>query len=120
MSRSSAAVSPVRDRRGDVARQTRDVFRTLSMSSVGLEMGIAVILGLLAGRWLDDRAGTEPWLMLAGIGVGMAAGFKGLHRVLRQADRIAAENEAAAAAEAARTVTDAAANAAANAAGGPR
>lgn len=85
-----------RDRAGDVATKTRGVYRTLSMSSVGLEMGIAVILGLLAGRWLDGQYGTGPWLMLLFTALGMAAGFKGVFRALREADQIAKENEEAA------------------------
>jgi ATP synthase protein I len=82
------------DRRGDVALKTRGVYRTLSLSSVGLEMGIAVILGLLFGRWLDGQAGTAPWLMILFTVLGFAAGFKGVFRAMREADRIAAENEA--------------------------
>jgi len=80
-------------RPGDVAKTSRDAFRTLSMSSVGLEMGISVIIGLLFGRWVDGKLGTEPWLLIVGCMLGLAAGFKGVFRALREADRIAAENE---------------------------
>ena len=86
--------------RGDVATKTRDAYRSLSASSIGLEMGIAVILGLLFGRWLDGKAGTSPWLMLLFTGFGMAAGLKGVFRAVKEADRIAAEREAEAKAEA--------------------
>lgn len=85
--------SPPDSRPGDVAKKTRDVYRALSLSSVGLEMGIAVILGLLFGRWLDGRIGTEPWMMILFTILGFAAGFKGVFRALRESDRIAAENE---------------------------
>ncbi len=85
---------------GDVATKTRDVYRSLSASSLGLEMGIAVILGLFVGRWLDGKAGTEPWLMLLCTGLGLAAGMKGVFRAMRTADRIAEQNEAEAAAAA--------------------
>ena len=74
--------------------KTRGVYRTLSMSSVGLEMGIAVILGLLFGRWLDGELGSDPWLMILFCLFGFAAGFKGIYRAMREADMIAAENEA--------------------------
>lgn len=86
---------------GDVARTTRDAYRTLSLSSVGLEMGLSVIIGLLFGRWLDGKLGTEPWMLILFTCLGMAAGMKGVFRAVRQADRYAAENEARAAAEAA-------------------
>jgi ATP synthase protein I len=78
-------------RPGDVARTTRQVYRTLSMSSVGLELGLAVVLGLLFGRWLDGQLGTAPWMMLVFLLIGSAAGFKGIHRMLRESDRAAKE-----------------------------
>jgi F0F1-type ATP synthase assembly protein I len=102
MSRASRPSRPLGGARqpGDVARTTRDAYRALSLSSLGLEMGIAVILGLVVGRWLDGRLGTEPWLMLLMTALGMAAGFKGVFRAMGEADRIARENEAEAAATA--------------------
>jgi ATP synthase protein I len=81
-------------RPGDLAKTTRDAYRTLSLSSVGLEMGIAVIIGVLLGRWLDGKVGTSPWMLLLFTGLGMAAGMKGVFRAVREADKIAAENEA--------------------------
>ena len=80
-------------RPGDVAKTTRDAFRTYSMASVGLEMGIAVMLGLFGGMWLDRTIGTWPWLMLVGVCLGMAAGMKGVFRAVREADRMAADRE---------------------------
>jgi F0F1-type ATP synthase assembly protein I len=80
-------------RPGDVAKSTREVYRTLSLSSVGLEMGISVILGLFAGRWADGKLGTTPWLLILGCFLGLAAGFKGVFRAMKESDRIAAENE---------------------------
>lgn len=80
--------------RGDIATRTRAAYHTWSASSVGLEMGIAVIIGLLFGRWLDGKAGTDPWLMIVFTGIGMAAGLKGVFRAVREADRVAKENEA--------------------------
>ena len=54
-------------------------------SYVGIFFGVAVVLGLLAGRWLDGRFRTEPWLTLAGVLIGVAAGFRELYRVSKQA-----------------------------------
>ena len=30
--------------------------------------------GALAGRWLDDQLGTQPWFLVLGFLVGMAIG----------------------------------------------
>ena len=36
-------------------------------SYVGIFFGVAVCLGLFAGRWADRRWHTEPWLTLLGV-----------------------------------------------------
>lgn len=73
----------------------RQLNRLARSSAVGLEMGISVVVGLLGGRWLDGKAGTAPWLMLAGLLIGVAAGFRGLMRVARESQRAAkADDEA--------------------------
>jgi ATP synthase protein I len=69
------------------ARSTKRMYQTLSMSSVGLEFGIAVLLGLAFGNWLDGKAGTGPWLMILFLGFGFVAGIRSLMRGMRQANR---------------------------------
>ncbi|MDT8395666.1 MAG: AtpZ/AtpI family protein [bacterium] len=54
------------------------------MSSLGLEMGAAVVIGLLFGTWLDGRFGTRPWLTLIFLGFGFAAAIKAVVRALRK------------------------------------
>jgi ATP synthase protein I len=63
------------------------------MASVGLEMAIATVLGWWIGQWLDRRYGTEPWLMLLFLLLGVAAGFKGLFRAVREAKRTMRESK---------------------------
>jgi ATP synthase protein I len=72
-----------------VARSSRTAFEMLSASSVGLEMGLSVIFGLLIGNWLDGRAGTSPWLTILFLGFGLAAGFRSVMRSVRRAERAA-------------------------------
>jgi ATP synthase protein I len=75
----------------DVAsRRTRQMYQALSASSVGLELGISVLIGLLGGIWLDDKLGTEPWMMLLCLVVGLIAGFRGVLRAVDRSDRAAA------------------------------
>jgi ATP synthase protein I len=52
---------------------------------VGIFFGVAVVLGLFGGRWLDQRFHCEPWFTLLGVLVGVAAGFRELYRVSKQA-----------------------------------
>jgi F0F1-type ATP synthase assembly protein I len=65
----------------------KKAFDVLSTSAVGLEMGVAVIIGLLFGRWLDGMAGTEPYLMILFTIFGFVAGIRGLIRGARRAER---------------------------------
>lgn len=61
-----------------------DSFRKyLRFSTVGLELGLSVVIGLFGGMYLDDWLGTEPWLLLVGVIFGMVAGFRGLFRLLK-------------------------------------
>jgi len=38
----------------------------------------AVALGYFAGKWLDGKFDTEPWLTLAGFMLGVATGIKAM------------------------------------------
>ena len=55
-----------------------------SFSTVGLELAISILLGYLAGDWLDGQLGTAPWLTLTMMGVGIGAGFMSLHRAMKR------------------------------------
>ena len=70
------------------------MYAALSASSVGLELGVSVLLGLLGGMWLDTQAGTEPWLMLLGLAMGFFAGFRGVLRAVERSDKAAKAEEA--------------------------
>lgn len=54
---------------------------------VGIQFAGAILLFLFLGRWLDQRLGTEPWLLLAGVFVGAGAGFTSIYRQLVIAPR---------------------------------
>jgi len=60
---------------------------TWGYSYLGIFFGVAIMLGFFAGRWLDHRWHTDPWLQLAGLLVGVAAGFRELYRLSRQYQR---------------------------------
>jgi ATP synthase protein I len=62
----------------------RAYYDLLKLSSLGLEMGGAVVIGLLMGVWLDRRFGTEPWLTFVFLGFGFAAAGKAVYRAIRK------------------------------------
>jgi ATP synthase protein I len=55
----------------------------LKLSSLGLEMGAAVVIGLLIGIFLDRHFNTEPWLTLIFLGFGFFAAIRALMRALK-------------------------------------
>jgi ATP synthase protein I len=57
------------------------------LSSIGLTLVAATVIGLVAGYWADRWLGTSPWLMLIGLGLGIAAGFVNLFRSVKRAER---------------------------------
>jgi ATP synthase protein I len=71
------------------ARASRRMYEGLSASSVGLELGVAVVISLLFGMWLDGRLGTEPWMMLIFLCFGLVAGFRNVLRAVARAERAA-------------------------------
>lgn len=54
-------------------------------SYIGIFFGVAVCIGLFAGRWADRRWHTEPWLTLFGVLIGVVAGFRELYRLSKKA-----------------------------------
>lgn len=57
-------------------------------SAVGLTFVVSIIIGLALGWWLDKRLDTAPWLLLAGLLLGIAAGFFNLFRFSARLDRM--------------------------------
>ena len=63
---------------------TRAMWRAASrFSYVGIFFGVAVVVGWLGGSWLERRVGGAPWVSLAGVLFGIAAGFRELFRIAR-------------------------------------
>jgi ATP synthase protein I len=57
------------------------------LSSIGMTLVLATVIGLVAGYYLDRWLGTSPWLILIGLGLGIAAGFVNLFRSVKRAER---------------------------------
>ena len=57
------------------------------LTSIGMTMVLATVLGLAGGYYADRWLGTAPWLMLLGLGLGIAAGFVSMIRSVKAAER---------------------------------
>lgn len=65
------------------------------VGTLGLEVGLSIMVGLFGGQWLDGRFGTSPWLTALGFGFGVAAAVRAILRQVRRMKIEAAREEAA-------------------------
>ena len=56
------------------------------LSSIGMTLVLATVIGLAIGYFLDRALGTSPWLIMIGLELGIAAGFVNLFRSDRGAE----------------------------------
>ena len=59
-------------------------------SSMGLELGLSVVVGFLIGSWLDEWLVTEPWFLLVFGIAGIIAGYRSIFRLVK---RVQADSE---------------------------
>lgn len=55
-----------------------------AVASLGIEMAIEVVIGYWLGVWLDEKFGSEPWLMYVFLVLGIAAAFRSLWRTSKR------------------------------------
>ncbi len=82
-----------------MAEDRRQLYKSLGfLSSLGISMVAATIIGLAFGYYLDRWLGTSPWLTLLFLGFGIAAGFRNLfvlsNRELKRQQREDDKNDA--------------------------
>jgi F0F1-type ATP synthase assembly protein I len=54
------------------------------VGAIGIELALSVVVGLLGGNWLDKHFSTQPILTLAGLILGVIAGFRSLYQTVRK------------------------------------
>ncbi len=69
------------------SKRTKGLYGALAASSVGLEFGVAVVIGALFGNWLDGRFDTGPWLLIAFTIIGFVAGLRAVMRAVAKMNR---------------------------------
>ena len=71
-----------------ISDSKKDVVRSLiSYSSLGLEMGLSVAIGLGIGYFLDSYFKTYPYLTIVFMFFGIAASMKALFTAWKKAQR---------------------------------
>ncbi|MEE8318825.1 MAG: AtpZ/AtpI family protein [Dehalococcoidales bacterium] len=54
----------------------------LRLIGVGFFIGVSIVLGVVAGLWLDNRFDTGPVLAIIGLLLGIAVAFYGVFQML--------------------------------------
>ncbi|MFO7245952.1 MAG: AtpZ/AtpI family protein [Thermaerobacter sp.] len=72
----------MKESRDDERRRFRGMSAALNF---GFNLVGGILIGYYGGAWLDRRLGTDPWLALAGVALGITAAFRMLWRELRGA-----------------------------------
>ena len=57
------------------------------LSSIGITLVLATVIGMAGGYFADQWLGTSPWLLLLGLAFGIAAGFVSMYRAVKAAER---------------------------------
>ncbi len=62
-----------------VDNDKKKFYRSLGvLSSIGLSVVLAIIIGILIGRWLDGLFGTTPLFFFIFLFIGIVAGFRNI------------------------------------------
>lgn len=65
----------------------------LEIGTVGLEMGLSVVIGVLIGKWLDEKLGTYPWMLILWLVFGFIAGIRSVVRGVNRYKRNTQQDE---------------------------
>lgn len=62
----------------------RSSFSLSTLAGLGLANAVSVAIGLFLGRYLDERFGTGPVLVLSGLALGLTLGAVGSFLEIRR------------------------------------
>jgi F0F1-type ATP synthase assembly protein I len=63
--------------KNDLHSNPRSVTQYLDL---GLRLTLSLLIGVVGGRWVDDKVGTSPLFLLLGLFIGISAGFLSVYR----------------------------------------
>ncbi len=54
----------------------------LRVAGMGWYVALCVVLGVIAGLWLDKKLGASPLFLLGGVLLGVAVAFYGMYKMV--------------------------------------
>jgi ATP synthase protein I len=71
-----------------ISETTREYLLNLArVSSMGISMVLATVLGLGGGWLFDKHFGTQPWGFFIGLFLGIVAGFRNVYVLYKRTER---------------------------------
>jgi len=77
-------------RRKEIEGKARRIYRTARYASLGIEVGLSVVIGAALGWWIDGYFESDPVGLILGVILGTFAAFRSLYQTTM---RFAAEEE---------------------------
>jgi ATP synthase protein I len=66
--------------RHDMEEEKKRLIKTLAVvSSMGISVALAIVIGVFIGLKLDEWLGTHPWFFFIFLFIGIAAGFRNIY-----------------------------------------
>jgi len=56
-------------------------------------LAASILVGFFLGRWADSKLGTDPYLMIIGLVLGMGAAGRELYRLVKKAQALEEEEK---------------------------
>lgn len=56
-------------------------------AGVGIQFAATLLIFLFAGRWLDERLGTDPWLLMLGVFLGFGLSLYSIYTRLNASNK---------------------------------
>ena len=70
-------------RRKEIEGKAREAYKSARLSSLGIEIGVAVAFGLFIGYQVDQYLDSQPAGILGGMVLGMFAAARSVHKTLK-------------------------------------
>lgn len=67
-----------------MADKRKGMMRYMKYSVIGIEIAGSIAVGGFIGYWLDEKLGTDPWMLILWLIFGIIAGFRSLFRMSKQ------------------------------------